>query len=244
VRDRLESRPTEVAAAGSSRTCKTSMTFATSPRAGSSPCSSASRRSTRRRFSDIGAEAIAARGGNADFTRARDEVTQSEGNGFFGGTLSPNLSPRPANGSPFQPTPANSRAAVRVCDFKDLGRKTRKPRTEGSVLANRRLQPLGHLTARVQVYAAQGLTKSRRPLRWPLRILRTAPEKPLTSLSHTIQTSLSRNSGDMFSRGGDTFRPAFSGSNRCRTIKRWRLSSWSGSTPTRSSRLESLAVGG
>ena len=71
-----------------------------------------------------------------------------EGNGSFGGTLSPNLSPRPANGSPFQPTPANSRMPVRFCDVSNLRGKTRRPRSEVSVLANRRLQPLGHLTAR------------------------------------------------------------------------------------------------
>ena len=43
-----------------------------------------------------------------------------ESNGFFGGTLSPNLSPRPANGSPFQPTPANSMASASFGDFEEL----------------------------------------------------------------------------------------------------------------------------
>ena len=63
--------------------------------------------------------------------------------------LSPKLSPQPANGSQFQPTPANSQTLVRFCDFRDLRGKTRKPSAEGGVLANRRLQPLGHLTARI-----------------------------------------------------------------------------------------------
>jgi hypothetical protein len=67
-------------------------------------------------------------------------------NGFSACLLSPNLSLWPANGSQFQPTPANSPPPVRVSDFKDLRRKKRRPRSEVSVLANRRLQPLGHLT--------------------------------------------------------------------------------------------------
>jgi hypothetical protein len=77
------------------------------------------------------------------------QAAEIECNGSFGGTLSPNLSPRPANGSQFQPTPANSPRYVRFCNFNDLRGKTTKPRTEGSVLANRRLQPLGHLTLRL-----------------------------------------------------------------------------------------------
>jgi hypothetical protein len=36
---------------------------------------------------------------------------------------------------------------ARLCGFKGLRRKMKRPRTEGSVSANRRLQPLGHLTA-------------------------------------------------------------------------------------------------
>jgi hypothetical protein len=47
----------------------------------------------------------------------------------------------------FQTTRANSCAPVRFCDFRDLRGNTRRARTEGSVLANHRLQPLGHLTA-------------------------------------------------------------------------------------------------
>ena len=82
----------------------------------------------------------------------------AEVNGSFGDTLSPNLSPRPANSSQFQPTPANPPAAVRFGDSKELRRKTKKPRTEGSVLANRRLQALGRRHSKPLTSAASYLS--------------------------------------------------------------------------------------
>src|SRR6266487_388035 len=50
------------------------------------------------------------------------DVAPTEGNGF---RVSPNVSLRPANGRQFQPTPANSRAAVSFCDFNDLLKNTK-----------------------------------------------------------------------------------------------------------------------
>jgi hypothetical protein len=58
-------------------------------------------------------------------------VLSAEVSGLSVCRLSPNLSPRPANGSPFQPTPANSETPVSFSAFRDLCGKTSWA-TEGS----------------------------------------------------------------------------------------------------------------